>query len=143
MATIKLQENQNLFDAAIQEYGSMEGVFELLEANGLNSVASLDQEENVSVYDDLRIEGNSLERDVVEYFVSREKKPATALTTKDFELLDIFKKCEGIGCMEVEEDFIIHPESEDIPLTCIEKLIYGKKKDGVGYMEIENDNKVK
>ncbi|CAL2055440.1 hypothetical protein [Tenacibaculum sp. 190524A05c] len=144
MVTIKLEENQNLFDVAVQEFGSVEGLFEVLEANDLTEITSAN-EDNVSVYNDLKIEGNFVERDVVEYYIAREKKPATALTSSDLELsiIPVDFESKGIGNMIVEDDFIVHDNSNVKPITCIEKIIYGKMGDGIGFMEVGADNIVR
>ncbi len=140
MVTIKLEENQNLFDAAIQEYGSIEGLFELLEVNLITDIAL---ENEVSVYDDLKVNGLTVKRNVIEYYIAREKKPATALTDKEIELLVEPKECEGIGCMEIEDDFIVYDPQEEPPLTCIEEHIYSKRGEGIGSMIISEDNIVR
>ncbi len=140
MATIRLEENQNLFDAAIQEYGSIEGIFELLDAN---SITDIGLETEVSVYDDLEIAGSKLKRNVIEYYIAREKKPATALTNKQLLLVVDPKECEGIGCMEIEDDFIVYDPQEEIPKTCIEEKIYDKRGQGIGSMIVSDDNIVR
>ncbi len=144
MVTIKLEENQNLFDAALQEYGSVEGLFDLLEANNLTDITS-SNEDNISVYDDLKIEGEFVERDVVEYYIAREKKPATALTDQNLELAVIPEEYEsrGIGCMVIEDDFVVHDNSNAEPITCIEKIIFNKIGEGIGHMIVGGDNEVR
>ncbi|WP_051263695.1 hypothetical protein [Tenacibaculum ovolyticum] len=139
MGIIKLQENQNLFDATIQEYGSIEGLFELLEANEITNIAPLKNENEISIYNDIVIKGKVVKRDVVEYYIARGKKPATKLSKTELELLVKFKDCEGIGCMEVEHDFIVYKEPALKPKSCIEEIIYNQKNEGIGYMEVSQD----
>ncbi|CAL2094720.1 hypothetical protein [Tenacibaculum sp. 190524A05c] len=144
MVAIKLEENQNLFDAAVQEFGSIEGLFEVLESNDITNITSA-SEDNISVYNDLKIQGDFVERDVVEYYVAREKKPATALTNQDIKLSVIPEEFhnKGIGCMTIEDDFIVHTPSQAKPITCIEKVIYDKMGSGIGFMTVGGDNIVR
>lgn len=139
MGTIRLEENQNLFDATLQEYGSIEGLFELLEANEITNIAPVNNETEVSVYNDLEVKGKIAKRDVVEYYISRGKKPATKLSKNELELLVKSKDCEGIECMEIEHDFIVYKEPELKPKNCIEEIIYNQKDEGIGYMEVAQD----
>jgi len=124
MAIIRLQENQNLFDLSIQQYGSIEGLFDLLKANEITEIASVNEEDKISVYKDLSVEGSIIQRDIVEYYISREKKPATAVTIKDLALL-------------------IHTESdEEVYEKCIETKIYNIRNTGIGCMRVGEDNMV-
>ncbi|SNR32943.1 hypothetical protein SAMN04487979_10360 [Flavobacterium sp. ov086] len=100
METIKPQENQNIFDLSLQEYGSIEKVFDILEDNDKFNIT-----EDVSVYQDLKIGREAFKKDIVEYYNSRNLKPATALTEEEEFLLDNFS---GIDYMIIEDDFIIY-----------------------------------
>lgn len=100
METIKPQENQNIFDISLQEYGSIEKVFDLLEDND-----QFDLTEDLSVYNDLKIGREAFKKDIVEYYNSRNHKPATALTEEEEYLFDNFS---GIDYMIIEDDFIIY-----------------------------------
>ncbi|PIF30746.1 hypothetical protein CLU81_1193 [Flavobacterium sp. 9] len=100
METIKPQENQNIFDLSLQEYGSIEKVFDLLEDNDQFNIT-----EDISVYQDLKIGREAFKKDIVEYYNSRNLKPATALTEEEEFLLDNFS---GIDYMIIEDDFIIY-----------------------------------
>ena len=50
MGTIKPQQNQNIFDISLQEYGSIEKVFDLLE-----DYEKFDITDDLCVYEDLKI----------------------------------------------------------------------------------------
>ncbi|TPG41997.1 hypothetical protein [Flavobacterium pectinovorum] len=100
METIKPQENQNIFDLSLQEYGSIEKVFDILEDNDKFNIT-----EDISVYNDLKIGREAFKKDIVEYYNSRNLKPATALTEEEEFLLDNFS---GIDYMIIEDDFIIY-----------------------------------
>lgn len=100
MGTIKPQENQNIFDLSLQEYGSIEKVFDILEDNDLFNIT-----EDLSVYKDLKIGREAFKKDIVEYYNSRNLKPATALTEEEEFLMDNFS---GIDYMIIEDDFIIY-----------------------------------
>lgn len=100
METIKPQENQNIFDLSLQEYGSIEKVFDLLEDNDQFNIT-----EDISVYQDLKIGREAFKKDIVEYYNSRNLKPANALTEEEEFLIDNFS---GIDYMIIEDDFIIY-----------------------------------
>lgn len=100
METTRPQENQNIFDISLQEYGSIEKVFDLLEDNEQFNIT-----DNISVYKDLKIGREAFKKDIVEYYNSRNLKPATSITEEEQYLLDNFS---GIDYMIIEDDFIIY-----------------------------------
>ena len=100
MGTIKPQENQNIFDISLQEYGSIEKVFDLLEDNDQFNIT-----EDLSVYEDLKIGREAFKKDIVEYYNSRNLQPATGISDEEQYLLDNFS---GIDYMIIEDDFIIY-----------------------------------
>ncbi|WP_134140430.1 hypothetical protein [Flavobacterium sp. S87F.05.LMB.W.Kidney.N] len=100
METIKPQENQNIFDISLQEYGSIEKVFDLLEDND-----KFDLTEDISVYNELKIGREAFKKDIVEYYNTRNLKPATSISEEEQYLLNNFS---GIDYMIIEEDFIIY-----------------------------------
>ncbi|WP_343697104.1 hypothetical protein [Flavobacterium sp.] len=100
METIKPQENQNIFDISLQEYGSIEKVFDLLEDND-----KFDLTEDISVYKELKVGREAFKKDIVEYYNSRNLKPATSISEEEQYLLDNFS---GIDYMIIEDDFIIY-----------------------------------
>lgn len=100
MGTIKPQENQNIFDISLQEYGSIEKVFDILEDNEKFNIT-----DDISVYEDLKIGREAFKKDIVEYYNSRNLKPATSISDEEQYLLDNFS---GIDYMIIEDDFIIY-----------------------------------
>lgn len=100
METIKPQENQNIFDISLQEYGSIEKVFDILEDN-----ENFDLTDDISVYKDLKVGREAFKKDIVEYYNSRKLNPATSITDEEQYLLDNFS---GIDYMIIEDDFIIY-----------------------------------
>lgn len=100
MGTIRPQQNQNILDISLQEYGSIETVFDLLEDNDQFNLT-----EDISVYEDLKVGREAFKKDIVEYYTSRNLKPATELTEEEQFLLDNFS---GIDYMIIEDDFIIY-----------------------------------
>jgi len=100
METIKPQENQNIFDISLQEYGSIEKVFDLLEDND-----KFDLTEDISVYNELKIGREAFKKDIVEYYNTRNLKPATSISEEEQYLLNNFS---GIDYMIIEDDFIIY-----------------------------------
>ena len=83
MAAINPQEGQSLFDIALQEYGSFEAVFTLMEDNDFSHF-----EQEISVYQSLNIVQPPVSQEVYNYYQSRNLKPATAVTGADMELLE-------------------------------------------------------
>ncbi|MEW5675597.1 hypothetical protein ABGT15_04735 [Flavobacterium enshiense] len=100
MGTIRPLQNQNLFDISLQEYGSVENVFDILEDNDIFDVTK-----DISVYEDLKVSREVFKKDIVEYYKSRNLKPATSLTEEEAELIDDFS---GIDYMTLDDDFIIY-----------------------------------
>jgi hypothetical protein len=100
METIKPQENQNIFDISLQEYGSIEKVFDLLEDNDQFNIT-----DDISVYEELKIGREAFKKDIVEYYNSRKLKPATSIIAEEEYLLENFS---GIDYMIIEDDFIIY-----------------------------------
>jgi len=100
METIKPEENQNIFDISLQEYGSIEKVFDLLEDNDQFNIT-----DDISVYEELKIGREAFKKDIVEYYNSRKLKPATSIIAEEEYLLENFS---GIDYMIIEDDFIIY-----------------------------------
>ena len=100
MGTIRAQQNQNIFDLSLQEYGSIENVFDILEDNDLYNITG-----DVSVYEDLKVGREAFKKDIVEYYNSRNLKPATSIADDEEFLLTNFS---GIDYMIIEDDFIIY-----------------------------------
>lgn len=99
METIRPQQNQNLLDIALQEYGSIETVFDVLEDND-----RFDLTDDVSVYKDLQVGREAFKKDIVAYYTANNVKPATS-STREEELL--LADLSGIDFMIIEEDFFI------------------------------------
>ena len=97
METIKPQQNQNILDISLQEYGSIEAAFDIFEDNDL-----YDFTEDISVYKDLKVGREAFKKDIVEYYKSRNLKPATGLTAEEDNFFS------GIDYMTIEDDFIIY-----------------------------------
>lgn len=100
MEIIKPQENQNIFDISLQEYGSIEKVFDIFDDNDQFNIT-----EDISVYEDLKVGREAFKKDIVEYYNSRNLNPATSITDEEQYLLDNFS---GIDYMIIEDDFIIY-----------------------------------
>jgi len=89
MRAIKVKANQTLMDIALQEYGSVEGVYELVRLNHLRGITD-------SVYEGDEVKaGAALRRTVQQYLT-----PFPLRTGKD-------ASAEGIGFYALETDFII------------------------------------
>jgi len=98
METIRPQENQNILDISLQEYGSIETVFDILEDNG-----QYDLTEDISVYEDLKVGREAFKKDIQAYYSSNSILPATGATEEELLLVNL---C-GIDYMTLEDDFII------------------------------------
>ncbi len=92
-----LKPSQNMFDMAIQEYGTMEGVFILAKDNMQSLTEDLEPGTN------LKIRTEPLNQAVVNFYQFRKLKPATGLSAEENEEL----KPEGIGYWAIEYDFIV------------------------------------
>lgn len=121
MGAIKPQENQNILDISLQEYGSIEGLFQLMDDNQIHT-----GHQELSVYEDVVVKSPPVKKDIVEFYVSRNIKPATGVTDKEIDLFKDKRNCEGIGCMEIEYDFIVYKDPEAEPKTCLEQILYPK-----------------
>ncbi len=99
METIRPQQNQNILDIALQEYGSIETVFDVLEDN-----ERFDITDDISVYEDLEVGREAFKRDIVAYYLANNVKPATD-STREEELL--FTGFSGVNFMIIEDDFLI------------------------------------
>ena len=99
METIRPQQNQNILDIALQEYGSIETVFDVLEDNEQYDITG-----EISVYEDLKVGREAFKRDIVAYYMANNVKPATDITRRE-ELQ--FAALSGVNFMTIEDDFII------------------------------------
>lgn len=95
LTTINSQQNQTLLDIALQEYGSIEGVFDLMDANGYNVLST-----DPSPYESIVLEGEVLDSAIYNYYKSNAIIPATGFTDED-------KNPDGIDFMTIEDDFIV------------------------------------
>ncbi|WP_066309823.1 hypothetical protein [Aquimarina aggregata] len=135
METIKPQENQSIFDMALQEYGSIEGLFDLLDDNTIDQV-----DMSLSVYQDLQIISSPTRREIQEFYIARNIKPATDGTNAEFALLeDPDKDCEGIGCMIIADDFIVCPADEEEPKLQEIKGFGGISGEGISLKLLQNN----
>jgi len=72
MSNITTYQHQSVFDLAIQEYGSIEGVFDLLAAN-----LGLEFDSDIVSGTELKIDGEIINQDIVDYYKKYNIKPAT------------------------------------------------------------------
>ena len=73
--TIVVKGRQTLWDIAIQEYGSIEGVEQLIADNpGL-----VDYESNLVAGTLLKVKSDAVDKDVVDFFTKNELEPISAL----------------------------------------------------------------
>lgn len=103
------QELQSIFDIAIQAYGSIEGVLDIMNDNSFDIVPK-----ELSVYEDIKISKQPIRPDVRDYYDTRGVLPATGITQSELELLvpSVFRRGEGIGYMIINNDFIVANDTE-------------------------------
>ena len=82
METTRLLENQNLLDLAIVHFGSVDRIFEILEANNWNSLTQLPSE-----YKDISIPSSGKYRDAFREIHRGYLAPATLHTEEELEIL--------------------------------------------------------
>ncbi|MFK7030990.1 hypothetical protein [Flavobacterium oreochromis] len=100
MGTIRPQQNQNIFDIALQEYGSIETTFDILDDNVFYNITN-----DLSEYEDLIIGREAFKKDIVDYYKSRNIKPATGSSKEDEDLIN---DLTGINFMTLEDDFFVY-----------------------------------
>jgi hypothetical protein len=71
MKKVKVLNNQTIWDIALQEYGDVTGVFQILTDN-----PSIDLDTDLTEGTILYINGEPLNQDVVSYYKEKEIKPA-------------------------------------------------------------------
>jgi len=72
MNNLTTYANQSVFDIALQAYGSVAGVFELLKAN-----AGLELDSHIAPGTVLQVPGEPVNQEVVDYYIKNNIKPAT------------------------------------------------------------------
>ncbi|MEL6559370.1 MAG: hypothetical protein AAFQ94_14360 [Bacteroidota bacterium] len=82
MGTTKPEQNQNILDIALQEYGTIEMVFELMEDNNIYHITY-----SLSVYSDLSINREALQKDIATFYKEAGVKPATDVGEEELKLL--------------------------------------------------------
>lgn len=93
---IAAEPNQNIFDVAIQQFGSIEGVFNFIKNNNISVSAQVKAGVN------LNAQGEVIEKLVYNYFLPRQK-PATGSEVK----VDAVPIYEGIDYWAIEVDFVV------------------------------------
>ncbi|MBT0550254.1 hypothetical protein [Riemerella anatipestifer] len=90
---VEVLKRQSLLDICLQHTGTIGGVFELAMAN------------NMAITDDVQAgavlqlpENIKKDRDIFNYYASKNIQPATAIT-------EVVEKCSGIGCWAIGIDF--------------------------------------
>jgi hypothetical protein len=58
--TLKLQENQSVFDACLMTYGNLEHAYKLLQDSGIDSINETDLAQRTLTYDSILIDDNAL-----------------------------------------------------------------------------------
>jgi len=82
METIKPQQNQNILDISLQEYGSIEMIFDIVEKNGFKTLTP-----EISVYEDVLLPNKTIEEDITGYYKASGFYPATLHSQEDLDAL--------------------------------------------------------
>ena len=80
--TIKVQENQTLFDIALQEYGTAEAVFALAYANNISITDILQTDTELTLPTGIPINNNA-----AEYYKKNNVKPASGTNDKFWKFI--------------------------------------------------------
>lgn len=92
---VKILHNQSILDIAIQHTGSVENAFLIAKENSLAVSDFL-----VAGYEMMIPNGASFNRDILNYYSSKQIRPATG-TIND----EIIPELKGIGIMRIEGNF--------------------------------------
>jgi hypothetical protein len=97
MASVKVSDKQSLFDIAVQSLGSVSAVFELATENDLSITEALTAGQSLGL-------SEVYSSDVADYFTNKKIKPATAITSTDYN--ETIAQ-EGIEFWAIEMDFVV------------------------------------
>jgi hypothetical protein len=100
MGTIRPQQNPNILDIALQEYESMEAVFDDFEDDDIFDITT-----DISECEDLKVGREAFKKDIVEYYKSRSKNPDNGISDEENALLGGFSE---IDYLALDDDFIIY-----------------------------------
>ncbi len=99
MRKVKVLPGQNILDVVLQEKGSLQGLNEILQANGFTPG------QIVAPGTEITIIGEPTDKAAYRYITRNNIKPATSID--EFESKDVQPTLGGIGYMVIEQDFIV------------------------------------
>lgn len=104
---VKSLHNQSLFDISVQEYGTIEAVFDLALANNTSVTNNTLSEQNKSIakIDGFEIVESVTDNQILTYYKTNNIKPVTGVLTEQIENL---QGNNGIGYMAIESTFIVN-----------------------------------
>ena len=149
MNNLTTYNNQSVFDIALQAYGSIEGVFELLKAN-----AGLELDSHIAPGTVLQVTGEPVNKDVVDYYKKNNIKPATGnldglpdYSEEDdimreriynYDLANGDNTFDGIRLYNLNNDGILSVQINYSGINSNDvQLIIESSLDGVNYTQIE------
>ena len=150
MKTITAEANQTVFDIAIQDMGSVEGVFDILEAN-----AFLRLDMSIPAGTKVLVPDTVIDADVVDYLSRNGFKPASGLgeevnlTDEDmirieqitaYNLTGGNKSFDGKRLYNLREIFSVQINFTNVSLACTAYI--EQSLDGINYNPIEDANQV-
>ena len=145
MNNVKTYKDQSVFDIAIQEYGSIEGVFDLLKNN-----PGLEFDSDIESGTALNTSGTIIDQSVVDYYKKNNIKPATGdieglpeykedekmiTKTYNYDLAGGDITFEGIRLYNLNKDLTVQINYSDIVATNV-KVYIESSLDGVNYAAI-------
>lgn len=145
MNNVTAYKDQSVFDIALQEYGSIEGVFDLLAGN-----PGLEFDNTFEPGTVLKLEGDIINQEVVDYYTKNNIKPATSIEgleeysnkkndmitkTYNYDLSEGDKTFEGIRLYNLNKDLTIQINYSNIVATNV-KVYIESSLDGANYSAI-------
>lgn len=133
MSVVKVLNNQNIFDIAIQTLGNVTGAYDLAFENGIGITDNLELDNTLTVNTEV------IEPIIVNFYTQRNLKPATAYITNLDNDNGVTPQGKGIGRMQIGVNFCIDAcgiNFDAIGDTAIEASC-GVNYDAIGDSEIQ------
>jgi hypothetical protein len=149
MKTITALENQTIWDIAIQEMGSIEGAFDILQAN-----AFLRIDLSIPAGTKVQVPDSVINADVVDYLSRNGIKPATgisgeiSLINEDmirieqvtaYDLRNGVKTFDGVRLYNLREMLSVQVNYSDFACSESAEVFIEQSLDGINYNPIDHD----
>ena len=97
MMTITVLHNQSLLDLALQHTGTIESIFEMAVLNEKSNTDEIVAGASLLI-------GEISNKDILNYYTTKNIQPATAFTKADKQVLE---RLEGISIWAINLDFVV------------------------------------